>query len=60
MDAWLFLSHEMYSQAKMSLKKYYGNSPISNQTKYSPSSVNVTHKIEWYFTLVDKYETYIT
>lgn len=44
----------------MSLKKYYGNSPISNQTKYSPSSVNVTHKIESYFTLVDKYETYIT
>lgn len=54
MDAWLFLSHEIYSQAKMSLKKYYGNSPISNQTKYSPSSVNVTHKIESYFTLVDK------
>lgn len=53
MDAWLFLSHEIYSQAKMSLKKYYGNSPISNQTKYSPSSV-VTHKIESYFTLVDK------
>ena len=51
--------NEMYNQAKKLLKKYYGSSSISNQTKLAatPSVQLIPTKAEPFFASVHKYET---
>ena len=53
--------NEMHNQAKKLLKKYYGSSSISNQTKLAatPSVQLIPLKAESFFVSVDEHETYV-
>ena len=53
--------NEMHNQAKKLLKKYYGSSSISNQTKpaATPSVQLIPLKAESFFVSVDEHETYV-
>ena len=54
--------NEMYEQAQKALKKYFGNSAITNAQNYSARAVTVVStpvvKQEPFFSSMEEYETY--